>query len=109
MALRVAAGGLRTPVTVERLSLTRGSMGEVVEDWAAVGTFRARVVPFRGKELLENGKYTASVPVRIFAKYPTIATPADRLRVGSKILTVISVINIDELNREVEITAEEKQ
>ena len=49
MALRVAAGGLRTPVTVERLSLTRGSMGEVVEDWAVVGTFRAALFRFAAK------------------------------------------------------------
>jgi SPP1 family predicted phage head-tail adaptor len=108
MALRVAAGALRNVVAVEELTKTRGSMGQVVEDWAQTRTFRARIVPVKGKELLENGKEVMKKPVRIYCRYPQVLPNGCRLKYNSRIFDVVSVVNIDELNRELEILTEER-
>jgi SPP1 family predicted phage head-tail adaptor len=108
MALRVAAGALRNVVSVEELTQSRGTMGQVVQDWAETRTFRARIVPVKGKELLENGKEVMKKPVRVYCRYPQELPTGCRLKYKSRIFDIVSVVNIDELNRELEILTEER-
>ena len=108
MALRAAAGALRNVVSVEELTKTRGTMGQITEDWAETRTFRAKIVPVKGKELLENGKETMKKPVRLYCRYPLDLPTGCRLKYGTRILDIISVVNIDEQNREIEILTEER-
>jgi SPP1 family predicted phage head-tail adaptor len=108
MAFRVAAGELRHLVSVEEKGVTRGSMGEVVEAWVEVDAIRCKIWAKSGKEAEETRKETGRVPVKFYARYTPGITTGHRLTFGSRIFDIITVVNVGELNRELEITAEER-
>jgi len=107
MVHRVAAGELRHVVSVQEKTQTRGSMGEVVEDWIEIAVIRCKIWAKTGKEAEEARRETGKTPVRFFARYVPGITIGQRLVFGTRIFDIKSAVNVGELNRELDITTEE--
>lgn len=107
MAFRVTAGELRHVVTVEQRSTARNADGSLVNSWSTVATIRCKIWAKSGKENEQSKKETGTMPVRFFARYVSGITTGQRLVFGSRYFDIITVVNVGELNRELDITADE--
>jgi len=101
------AGKLRHIVTVEHKGTTKGSMGEIIETWTTFATIWAKIIPGKGREAEESRREVGIVPTRFYTRYSAGVTQGMRLKYGSRLYDIVHVANIEERNREFEITAVE--
>lgn len=102
------AGKLRHAVNIEVVTETPDGMGGITKSWATWKSVRAAIWPISGKELIEAQKLEAKLTHRIRIRYLSGLTPKHRIKLGSRIFKIHSVINFNERNREIEIMAEEE-
>lgn len=95
-------GQLRHRIEIQALTVTPGSMGEPTETWATSATIWGAVYPLKGKEWFESkGKaIRAEVTHRVHIRYMPGITPKHRVKFGSRIFRIESVLNPEERNRE---------
>ena len=94
------AGRLRHRVTIERnTNSTPNDNGQVKPNWQTVYTRWAAIRPLRGKEYEEAHQMKAIETHEITLRYVPI-TRKDRIRYGSRIFNIESVINVGERNKE---------
>ena len=79
-------------ITVEQLSDARNSFGEPVPTWTVVKTVWASIEPISGKEFFQARQEQSEVTHRIKTKASGI-TPDMRVKYGSRIFTIMAVIN----------------
>jgi len=107
MAIRVAAGELRHVVRVEQKTDSRGTMGEVLESWTLFAWIRCKIWPGKGKEAEESRRETGTTSTRFYCRYYPGLTLAHRLIYKGRTFGITNIANIGELDRELEISAEE--
>ncbi len=107
----MAAGRYKKRVTLETYAEAPDSFGD-----AMVGTYTtlairwASVNPLRGRELAQFQQVHADVSHRIRLRYDSslmVLTPKDRVALGSRNFEILSVINIQEANRNLELICKE--
>lgn len=99
----VQAGRLKHTVVVERQSTSEDVYGEKVDVWTPVATRRAAIEPINGKEYFSKSGEHAEVTARIRMRYDTALAnlaPMDRVRDGTVVYDIQSVINPVEGNRD---------
>lgn len=102
------AGKLRSSVTIEqRGTVTRSESGAVSYQWPEVATVRADVNQVGGTEQAAPDGFQRTAPYRIRIRYRTDLTTDMRLDFGGKKLEILAINNIDQMNRWLEITAQE--
>lgn len=107
-------GRLRHRVTLQqRVESTRNTFGEVEPTWLVTAYRHAQVSPLTGKEYIQAQQVQADVTHRIVmrADQDTLAlTPKWRIGLDgtSRVFDILSVLNIDERDRMVEVMAMEK-
>lgn len=104
------AGQLRHLVTIERL--TAGSpqqtgSGEPDESWATFAIVRASIEPLEGRELFSAQAVNNEVTVRIRMWYIAGVVPKMRVSHGGLYYDILSVINKELRNRELELMCKE--
>jgi len=72
-----------------------------------MGTLWAQISPLRGNEAASARQINATVTHRIITRYLAGVKARDRFIWGDRTFEIISVRNIDERNRMLEIDAEE--
>ena len=82
-------------------------MGEVIETWTTFATIWAKIVPGKGREAEESRRETGTVSTRFYTRYKAGITQGMRLKYGTRLYDIVNVANIEERNRELEITAVE--
>lgn len=98
------AGKLRHKVLVERMTTTTDpDYGTQTVAWATVGTFPASVEPISGREYTAHLMALSEVTTRIRMRYLAGMTTADRITHGGKVYNVLSVINPEMRNEELEL------
>lgn len=105
------AGDLRHLVTVEELSsgsTTFGTRGQVVKTWRRKARVRAAIMPLRGREVEVARQLFASATHKITCRYFKGASPRQRIQWNGRTFHVDQVLDMDERNRWLEITASEK-
>jgi SPP1 family predicted phage head-tail adaptor len=78
--------------------------------WATSATRSATVQPISSRELIEAGQVRGELTHRVWLRYDSDTSeiaPHDRLKFGSRILEVISVINTEERNEQIEVLCKE--
>jgi len=103
----LSAGEKRHIVTVEKKGAVRGSMGEEIEAWTTFARIWCKIVPGKGREAEESRRETGRVPTRFYTRYRVAITQAMRLRFGLRVFEIVHVANINEMNREIEISTVE--
>ena len=102
------AGTLRHKVVIQKNTPTRDSYGAEVEAWADYATVWASIEPARGREFWESQQVNAEVTGKIRIRYLEGITPKMRVKHGSRIFEIISVINPEERNRELQLMVKER-
>ena len=101
------AGGLRHRITIEKPSYVRDSVGEPSLTWSAIGTVWADIQPVRARELIAGGKEKTEITHKVIIRYSsTLASQLDeacRILFGSRILSIVGVINTGERNQMIEL------
>jgi SPP1 family predicted phage head-tail adaptor len=101
------AGRLRHRVTIQQRAGTQDSYGQEDDDWNDVDTVWAAVEPLRGREFLEARREGAEVTTRIVTRYRSGITPAMRVSYDSRTFDIVSVINVDERDSELQLMCRE--
>lgn len=103
------AGQLRHRVEIQSYDSTADELNQVIineSDWSTDATCWASIRPLNGREMEYMNSVYADVSHKILMRYYSLQTE-DRIKYGSRIFNVVSVINTDERNRQVEVIAKE--
>lgn len=97
------AGLLRQRVALQAPQKSRNGMGEQIVTWQTVATIWASVQPLSGRELTSLRAELADVTARIRIRYRSGIMPEMRIVHGSAVYNIASIVDVDELRREIEI------
>ena len=100
-------GRLRHRVELQEATETRGDYGDVTREWSTIATRWAGIEPMSGREIMQADQVNAKLSHRVRMRYDADVTPAKRLKFGSRIFDISSVINRDEKNAELEVLCSE--
>lgn len=97
----VRAGRLRTRVTVEAVTQTVAANGETVDSWATFAVRWAGVEPVdtSGRQYGQAAAIQADVTHRVEMRYLAGVTPKHRIKIGTRVLEIASVANVEERER----------
>lgn len=104
------AGLLRHKVYLQPLASTKDAMGAAVKSYSTVTqiTAYASIEPLRGTEYLMGGQMDATITHRIRTRYVSGLTAGGyRIKFGSRIFDIESVINWNERNTFLELMCKE--
>lgn len=97
MAMR--AGQLRHQIVLQRRTMARtANSAEMAETWTSVGTVWANVEPLSGSELLRAQQTQAETTHQVTIRHFDELTPRDRVRFGTRLFEILSIVNRDERN-----------
>jgi len=103
------SGRLRHRITVQKLTQSRGSTGEVLETWEPYATARAAVEPLIGREyyqaMQEQSENKVKFRVRYSSALNSINSRDYRISWNNEIYDIESKINPFEQNKEILIMA----
>ena len=100
-------GEFRHKIIFQTGTLTSDGMGGGTTTWTDTVTMWAAIWPLSAREALENLKTEHRVSHRIRCYYSDDITPKQRIKYGTRYFEIVSLINPDESNIELEILAEE--
>jgi len=102
----LTAGQLREPLTIQRKFAVSDGIGGQTISWITLGSTRGDVRPVSGREALQAMQLQASVTHRIYIRYRSDITAADRLTMRGQPLQIRSVVNIEMRNRWLELSCD---
>ena len=97
------AGRLRHPIDIQAATETRNAHGDVVPEWATIVRRRAAIVPLVGRELMEAKQINSRTTHRLLMRYWADLTPSHRIVHKDRNLNIISIRNLDEAGRDMEV------
>lgn len=101
-------GKLRHYVDLQSATASQNGYGEESKVWATDESIFAQIEPLRGQQLLEYQQINAELTHRIIIRYTSNATPAKRIKWGSRIFDISVVRNVEERNISQELLCKEK-
>lgn len=103
------AGRLRHRVTIKYKATTQNALGEEVILWTELDTVWASVEPLRGREYMDSRQAQADVDTRVRIRYQEGITvrPSQRVYFGDRVFEIVSVIDVWERNREMQLMCRE--
>lgn len=103
------AGSLRQQITVQQLSSTTGDGGGGVasENWTDFATVYADVEPLTGRELFQAQQVNDELTHKITIRYIPGLSSKMRVKYGSRIFQIESVLDVGERHREVQLMTRE--
>ena len=101
------AGRLRHRVTLQSAADTADGGGGFTTVWSDVATVWASIEPLKGRERLFAQQLESPVSHRVTLRHRSGVTTAMRVKFGSRILNIRSVINAEERDRALELLCEE--
>lgn len=101
------AGRLRHRVTVEQPSVADDGYGGQARSWSAFATVWASVEPLQGHEYFQAQQAQATVTHKVTMRHLDGVTHDMRVKLGSRALNIVSVIDTEERGRELVLMCEE--
>jgi SPP1 family predicted phage head-tail adaptor len=93
------AMNLNTRVTIQRRGTTQDTAGQTVETWSDTGTVWGSIRPISGREYFAASGERAEVTHEIMLRYGITVAPRDRVKHGTRLFDIKSVLNVDEMSR----------
>jgi SPP1 family predicted phage head-tail adaptor len=103
----VKIGKLRHSITIEQVAEAQDSDGSIIETWSSFAAVQASIGPISGREYFAAQSMQADVTHRISLRFIAGVIPKMRAKYGSRIFDILSVINVDERNRELQLMCRE--
>jgi SPP1 family predicted phage head-tail adaptor len=103
----VKIGRMRQRVTLQSLTETPDSYGQRIQTWTTVGTYWAYLKAISGAEMVNGQQIKANVTHFVQMRYVGSVTPSMRILLGTRVINLVWVNNIDERNRTYEFQAQE--
>ncbi len=97
------AGKLRHQITIERLTQGQDEYGAPSGSWEPVGTFAASIEPLTGREYLAAFAIQSEVTTRLRLRFVPGILPSDRATYRGITYDVLSIINREMRNIELEL------
>lgn len=101
------AGKLRNVIEIQRYSEAQDSYGEMIRGWTTDITAHASIEPLNGRERFEAQQIIPDVTHTVIMRYQADVTPKHRVRFNGRTFNIMSVLNIDERNRELQLLCKE--
>ena len=101
------AGKLRHKITIQDYTESQNSYGEVTKTWSDYATVWASIEPVRGREFWDSKQINAEITAKITIRYLAGVTPKMRIKYGARIFEIISVINPEERNKDLQLMVKE--
>lgn len=98
-------GERRHIITIQARSTTIDEYGGPAYGWSDHVKVWAKYRPLRGRELIAGKAAQSEVSAMFYTMYLPSVTTAMRIMHNGNVFDIESVINVDGLNRELEITA----
>lgn len=105
--MSIVAGRLRHRITIQSATEAQDAHGGTTRTWADVATVWGSIEPLRGREFMNAQQLQSEVTHRVQLRYYAGVTTAYRLRFGTRLFNIVSVLNPSERNIELEIMAVE--
>lgn len=104
------AGRLRHRIVVQRATDAIDQYGDQTPSWSSLGTVWASVEPISSREYFAAAQTQGQVTTRVTMRpiCGVTITPKDRIKFGTRYFDVQSVINAQELNKELQLLCVEK-
>lgn len=103
----INAGKYRWPITIQKDDGTEDSYGESNENWVDVLTCRAGIFPISGKEFFKGEGLQGEVTHKILLRYYPSIERNMRVKFNNRYFQITSVINFQEMNRELQLMCKE--
>lgn len=104
---RINAGKYRHVIEIEKLDKHKNKYGEPTNKWIEFLQVRAAIYPISGREFFSAEKVNSEVTHKINIRYIKGLTPDMRIKFGDRLFSIISIINFQERNTELQILAKE--
>ena len=101
------AGDLRHLVTIQKNTPTADGMGGLVAVWTTLTTAWAAIWPVSAKERVSNQQLETQLTHKIRIRYQSGIASANRVRFGARYFKVVSIINQDERNIQLDLLCTE--
>jgi SPP1 family predicted phage head-tail adaptor len=101
------AGRLRHRVTIQEYTESQNTYGEVTKSWVDFATVWAAMEPARGREFWESQQINAETTSTVVLRYLAGVKPEMRVLYDGRVFQILSVINPDERNRELQLRVKE--
>jgi SPP1 family predicted phage head-tail adaptor len=101
------AGELRKRFTILRGEQTQSNTGDISLTWVSEGRCWGAIKPLSGGESISAEQRIADTTHGITVRYSTKFAADRRLRLGSRVFEIMSVVNVDERNREISLSCKE--
>ena len=102
----ITPGMLTRRISIERLTTTPDALGGFAESWAAIAMPYAHIKPMSGRELVNADKLDALAVSRFVIRYRSDLRESDRVNYRGTRYNIRSIVNINERDEWLEITAE---
>jgi SPP1 family predicted phage head-tail adaptor len=101
------SGELRHRIKIQKLEKNQDTFGQPVESWPDVATVWASVEPLVGRQFFEAETITHELTHKIKLRYRQGVTPSMRVKFGDRYFQIVSIINYQERNRELQLMCRE--
>jgi SPP1 family predicted phage head-tail adaptor len=98
---------LRHKIMIQQVARSPDGSGGRLENWTTFATVFAGVEPLRGKEMYDHQQIQSEITHRIRIRYRSGVTPKMRVSFEGRIFRILSVINIFERDREMQLMCQE--
>lgn len=93
-------GTLRHRITIQNKTTIKDTVGQEKETWVDLATVWASIEPLKGREYFAAHAVNAENTIKIRIRYYPGLKPTHRIKYGTRIFDIQSVINVDERNIE---------
>lgn len=100
-------GKLRRLVTIQRRNATQDTFGQSIPDWTDVLVCWASIEALSGRELVTAQAINAATTHEVVLRYAQGISAAMRILYGTRAFEILSVLNIDERNRQLTLAVSE--
>lgn len=100
-------GEFRHTITFQESSGTQDDYGELIDDWKDVITVKAAIYPISGKEFYAAETVNSEVTHKINMRYKPGLKPSMRVKFKDRYFNIISIINFQERNVELQLMCKE--
>lgn len=97
----------RNLIDIEQPAFSQNDFGESTQTWSLFVRVYGAIQGIGGREYIISDVKNAEVDYRIFAEYVDGVKPNMRVKFGNRYFAIKNVINVDELNRELQLLCKE--
>lgn len=100
-------GDLDKRITLQSKVQTSDSMGGFVETWIDEATIWAAIWPVSASETIQAAQMVMTISHRIRIRYRSTIEPSWRIKFGTRFFAVVSIINLNEAGKYLDLICKE--